>query len=136
MWDVLPLRAELENVETCIALEQRRLENLSLVVDCPDELLSTPVPAMILQPIVENAIKYGVSGHDDPRALRVLIRQAGAMVQITCESGLSPFPDPPGTGSGLRNVRRRLQSAFGDRASMTQDQAQDCWRVVIALPRG
>ena len=133
--DVLPLSEELEGVEAYLDLETRRLVKLTSILDCPEDLLSTPVPAMILQPLVENAVKYGVAGHENPPPVRIEVRALGGRVSLVCESGVSPHPDAPGTGSGLENVRRRLERAFGDEASLTQEQADNRWRVTIILPR-
>lgn len=132
--DTLRLREELENAQAFLELESLRLSKLAFQFDCPDALLDAAVPAMILQPLVENAVKYGVAGHDDPPPIRVTVRETGGKLVLACESGLSPYPDPPGTGSGLNNVRRRLENAFGSDGTMVQAQEADRWRVVLTLP--
>lgn len=133
--DVLPLGDELENVQAYLELESHRLAKLSFEVDCPEALFSARVPAMILQPLVENAVKYGVAGHDDPAPVRITVREVNKTIEMVCESGLSPNPDQSGTGSGLNNVRRRLEKTFGGKASLTQERLETGWRTMIRMPR-
>lgn len=133
--DVLPLGEELETVQAYLELESHRLAKLSFEIDCPEALFSARVPAMILQPLVENAVKYGVAGHDEPTPVRVTVREVNATIEIACESGLSPNPDSPGTGSGLSIVRRRLEAMFGGRAYLVQERLETGWRTLLTLPR-
>ncbi|RZJ17219.1 MAG: hypothetical protein EON91_10060 [Brevundimonas sp.] len=133
--ETLPLSEELENAQAFLELESLRLDKLAFHLDCPDDLLGAPVPAMILQPLVENAVKYGVAGHDDPPPIRIMVREMEGRIELVCESGLSPYPDPPGTGSGLVNVRRRLENAFGPAGTVFQEHGEDRWRVTLTLPR-
>ena len=104
----------------------------------PDELRDTPVPAMLLQPLVENAIKHGLEAHKDGGMLSVsAMAQGQQLVLRVCNSGTpaecaadaspdalaSPsnawgLPNPPGSGFGLRFVRDRLAALYGEAASV------------------
>jgi|GEM_PF-745222 len=132
--DAVPLGEELESVQAYLEVESHRLEKLELRLDCPEDILTTPVPAMILQPLVENAVKYGVAGHDQPQPICLSARRLGDRLELVCESGVSPHPDPPGTGSGLRNIHRRLETIFGEDASLVLEQDRTRWRAVISMP--
>lgn len=132
--DVIPLGDELEAVQAYLELESHRLEKMSFVLDCPEDLLATPVPAMILQPLVENAVKYGAAGHPEPEPIRVTVRRQNGAVRLDCENGMSPTPDPPGTGSGLRTIRRRLEQGYGDQATLELVQDDEIWRATLIFP--
>mgnify|MGYP002777849467 CR=1 FL=1 len=77
------------------------------------------VPGMILQPLVENAIKYGVSPSRRLVTVRVSARRQDDRVRIeVSDDGEAAVPGPGGTGTGLRNVRERLMLRFGDAATL------------------
>lgn len=132
--DMVPLGEELESVQAYLEVESHRLEKLEFQLDCPEDILTAQVPAMILQPLVENAVKYGVAGHDRPQPIRLSARRLGDRLELVCESGVSPHPDPPGTGSGLRNIHRRLKTIFGEDAALVLEQGQTPWRAIISMP--
>ena len=116
---------------------------LKVEIDVPDELRSARLPALILQPVVENAIKYGVSATRDKVTLRIAARSLGSgRLQIEVENSggtalKSPRPGshPESTGVGLANVCQRLEARFGTRASCTFGPLpEDGYRVVMILP--
>jgi sensor histidine kinase YesM len=77
------------------------------------------VPCLILQPLVENAIKYGVSRSRRPVTLLIRAYEDKQGLVLSVEDDGDPLPDgdaerPSGTGTGLRNVRDRLAARFGE----------------------
>jgi signal transduction histidine kinase len=77
------------------------------------------VPGMILQPLVENAIKYGVSPSRRLVTVRVAARRSGDKLRLeVSDDGEAGEPCPGGTGTGLRNVRERLMLRFGEAAAI------------------
>ena len=84
--------------------------------DVPAELEGLPVPGFILQPLVENAIKYGVSPARRPVTVRIAALRRGAELHLFVEDDGEPAPGfkPLGAGVGLRNVCDRLAARFGD----------------------
>lgn len=120
------LGRERELVEAYLRIEHARFEDrLTSVIDIPQHLHSVRLPALIVQPLVENAIKHGVApsrrgGHvsvsaslrvaTNPPTLRIVVTNTGAP--------LAP-PRAPGGGVGLESVSRRLQHYYGDRATFT-----------------
>jgi hypothetical protein len=101
-------------------IEKARFPNrLQVEVDIPERLQSARVPALLLQPVVENAIKYGVARAKDVVTLTIRAQQDGARLQLVVENSGDPAPaaptldDEPSTGVGLTNVCERLKARFG-----------------------
>lgn len=92
-------------------------ERLNVEVDVPASLLTACVPALILQPLVENAIKYGVSRSRRPVTIRIIAREEPRGISLTVSDDGDPVAGDEvhvGTGTGLRNVRDRLAARFGE----------------------
>ena len=119
----IPLREELSMVEEYLAIERARFaDRLQIVVRAQPATRSCLVPPLILQPLVENAIRHGTSAVEGTGCVSVEASEAGGVLTIeVCDDGpgLSAGPSRPGTGTGVPNTRERLQHAFGDEASLT-----------------
>ena len=111
----------------------------------PDDLTGITVPALILQPLVENAIKYGVSATRDPVLLTIVARRLdGGRAQIEVTNRLADEgptipaarPAHEGTGLGLTNVCARLEAHYGDRADCRFGPIPGGYQVSIAIPTG
>lgn len=121
--DQVLLRDELAFTEQYLALEAIRLgERLRVDWQVDDELLNRSVPALSLQPLVENSIKHAFNPRSEPGLLciridaadgqlRLRVADDGPGVQLPADGAL-----PPGTGLGLRTVARRLALRWGDAA--------------------
>ncbi|WP_338467210.1 histidine kinase [Novosphingobium sp. ZN18A2] len=115
----VPLVDEMELQRHYLAIEAVRFpDRLLTEFDVPKALESACVPGMILQPLVENSIKYAVSATRRPVTIRIAAREAGGMLVLTVadDGPASGEPGIPkgGTGIGLSNVRQRLSARFGD----------------------
>ena len=117
-----PLSEEVRLQGLYLEIERVRFPE-RLIVDfaVPKPLESACVPALILQPLIENAIKYGVSRSRAPVTIRVEAREdSHGLVLSVCDDG-APFDggeaSDSGTGLGLRNVRDRLAARFGAEGS-------------------
>ena len=117
-------------------------KRLRVEIDVPPELETARLPALILQPVVENAIKYGVSPTRERVTLRITAREAGPG-RITVDisnSGKAETPrelddTPEGTGVGLGNVCERLRARFGNAAQCEFGPIDGGgYRVVMMLP--
>jgi two-component system, LytTR family, sensor kinase len=100
-------------------IEQIRFpERLSVVVDVPEELEDVAVPGLILQPVVENAIKHGVARSSRPVTVTIRARANGGSFHLTVEDDADGGTGSVrGDGVGLSNVRERLAARFDGAAS-------------------
>lgn len=120
----VPLRQELEFVDNYVQIQQARFsDRLSFACEVPEELLGRPVPALLLQPLVENAILYGVSAKEGPGRVRVSARvEGGSLVLEVSDDGPGFPPQERATrrreGIGLGNTRERLARMYGERAKL------------------
>jgi signal transduction histidine kinase len=133
----IPLELELELQRSYLDIEQLRYPDLSVEVDLPEELKVALVPALILQPIVENAVKYGVSGAPPPASIAVRASKSGERLQLeVVDSGKGSSQPSSGGGIGLANVEQRLSLLYGEaRSSLVAARDEDGqFRVRLSLP--
>ena len=118
-------------------------DRLHVEIDIPDDLSEARVPALILQPIIENAIKYGVSTTNSRVEIMIRARKLdGGRMQLDItnqEAGAKsgrkrPAPTHEGTGLGLSNVSQRLEAHFGSRADCRFGPVPGGYEVSIAMP--
>jgi len=119
----VPLRKEMEFIDCYVGIQQRRFgERLCVEQQIERRLLDFAVPSLILQPLVENAIRHGIGTHKEKD--KVIIKaflDAGHLVLEVCNSG-STLNDAPerllSRGVGLANTRARLQELYGEGQTM------------------
>ena len=110
-------------------------DRLALVVEMPDDLAWVPVPGMILQPLVENAVKYGVARSTRPVTLTISARsEFGRLVVSVVDDGPAKGKEEHGMGIGLANVRDRLNARFGDGAAFVSGPVPGGYRTELRLP--
>ena len=116
----MPLADEIALQRHYLEIEAVRFpERLRTEFDVPESLADACVPGMILQPLVENSVKYAVSATASPVTIRISAREAaGKLVLTVSDDGPGKPEGPGGTGIGLANVRDRLAARFGDEASV------------------
>jgi|CXWL01.1.fsa_nt_gi hypothetical protein len=102
-------------------LKVRMEERLSTEVAVPDGLLSAEFPPMMIQTLVENAIKHGLEPKPEGGSLRVAAEIVHGKLQVTvADTGLGfGMAATAGTGVGLANIRERLQLLYGAKATLT-----------------
>ena len=114
-------------------------DRLRTEIDIPAALRGACVPGLILQPLVENAIKYGVSRSTRPVTITIrAAHDAGVLRLEVSDDGPGAKPDAKaaaGAGIGLAKVRDRLQARFGAAAGLTTEApAEGGFRVTLCLP--
>jgi two-component system LytT family sensor kinase len=121
------LGEELDHVERYLRLEQARFrDSLHVTVDVPPETRGAVVPAMSVQPLVENAVRHGVERRAGSGHVSITARVAGSDVELCVRDdgvGIEPERVPAvlagaGGGIGISNVDARLRATFGDRYAL------------------
>ena len=120
------LGEEIEHVERYLRLEQARFRNLTVSIDLPEEVLGAVVPAMSVQPLVENAVRHGVERRAGSGRIEVSAARSGGDVELrVCDDGIGMDPERvpavlagAGGGIGLSNVDARLRATFGQRYAL------------------
>lgn len=130
------LEEEVEMERRYLAIECRRFgHRLQASFDVPDEVRRARVPALILQPLVENAIKHGLAHTSAPVTIRVTARcVGGGTLQLTVRDDAPQRAGPAASGIGLRNVEERLAARFGRGARMEAGAAESGFAVVLTMP--
>lgn len=130
------LADELEAIHAYVELEQVRLgDGLELRIQCPDDLDDARLPPLLLQPLIENAIKHGAGDPPGAAPVRVVVVGTDGRLEITVENQIPVSArGHEGTGTGLANVRRRLQAIFGDAARFEVGEVDGLWRAFVAIP--
>ena len=123
----VPLERELELVRAYLDVERIRFgSRLSVAFDIDEASARAPVPAFLLQPIVENAVKHGIAPHAKPGHIRISARMTDGRVTIVIsDSGVAPagadFASASNAGRGLQLTRRRFEAAYGSRYQLSFD---------------
>jgi signal transduction histidine kinase len=113
---VVPFRQELQILEAYLEIEQARFQDRLIVrTEVPAAVLDAGVPALLLQPVVENAIRHGTSPRSGEGRIEIRAAQDGDRLTIQIRDTGPGFP-PSGAikeGLGLRNTRERLRQLYG-----------------------
>jgi two-component system LytT family sensor kinase len=138
---LIPLSEEIKIVSAYLDIERLRLgPRLQTDIRIDDDCQNVLIPILSIQPLVENAIKHGLSTRAGDGWLRVTASAAGGNVTIAVEdSGAGPVQDadcavPKGAGVGLANVTRRLQLCFGPEAGIVMRQGDFGTYVQFSAP--
>jgi two-component sensor histidine kinase len=135
----ISLREEIELQRLYLAIEQARFgERLKVEIDLPFQLTGVQVPALILQPLVENAIHHGVARSEAPMTIRIAVADCGDRVALVVEDDgkAGPIEGGDGPGLGLVNVRARLHAHFDGHASLiAAPRTEGGYRAELAFPR-
>ena len=130
------LEEELAVARTYLAIERMRLgARLSVEERVDDAALACRLPPLLLQPLVENAIRHGIASREDGGVLGIEARLEEQRLLIRINNPYDPeAPRRPGVSVGLANVRRRLLAGYGDRAGVEVEQGSETFRVAISMP--
>jgi LytS/YehU family sensor histidine kinase len=135
-----PLSAEFGRIDDYLVLMKIRMgDRLQTQVDFPEALGPLAVPTLLLQPLVENAIKHGLEPHLDGGRLLVTARAEGNELVLSVRDtgvGLSSVAND-GTHFGVTQVRERLSTLYGDVASLvlaTPDDGEGGTLATVRIP--
>ena len=132
----VPLSQELEFLDDYFEIQSIRFQGrLDTEVDIPSDLYDAQVPNLILQPIVENAIKHGASQVRGVGRIEVQGRREDTSLVLTVTDNGPGLPEAQEDGLGLRNVRARLEGLYGDDQALHMETVPDAGtRAVLTLP--
>jgi hypothetical protein len=132
----VPLREELAFLDDYLELERLQYaDRLSVTVAVPEALLDLPVPALLLQPLVENALRHGLAPKAEGGTLRLAASRREGRLLLAVEDDGYGLPDPLQEGHGLRQVRERLRLNYGAAASFDlRPRAGGGTRAELELP--
>jgi two-component system sensor histidine kinase AlgZ len=130
------LAEELALLDAYLDIEKARLgERLRLTMKVGPDLLGSIVPFLLLQPLVENAIRHGIATLSVPARLDILVERAGSRLLIEVHNdGVQPAQAAPVNGIGLANVRERLGHLYGADQQVEAGWIDGRFRARIALP--
>lgn len=135
--DDVTLEQEIALQRLYLEIEQVRFsDRLQVEIDIPAEIRDVPVPCLILQPLIENAIKYAVAPSKQPIRVRIAGRRCGDALMLEVEDDGRAEAVAGGTGIGLANVRSRLAARFGDRWSFEAGPRSPGFSVKMTMPLG
>jgi len=133
----VPLGRELDLIEAYLGIEQVRFgDRLRVSIDVPDALRTISVPPLLLQPIVENAIKHAVSPRTGPAFISIRASGSDDQVRVdVCDSGAGfDYAAAAHRGHGLELAERRLR-AHAPAGIIHTERTADGFAVVILIPR-
>ena len=132
----VPLARELEILERYLAIQRERFgSRLRTQIAIPDECLPGLVPVLLLQPLVENAIRHGVEGRMDGGQVTITATRDGATLTLEVrDEGGGTAPGTAGNGVGLANSRARLEELYGTAATLSLDQGPGGTVARVSLP--
>ncbi|HKK32769.1 MAG TPA: LytS/YhcK type 5TM receptor domain-containing protein [Desulfomicrobiaceae bacterium] len=149
---LIPLKEELEQVDSFLAIVQARFgDRIQVCLDLERGLEDWPIPSLIIQPLVENAVKHGLAGLENGGTVTLRVSRDQDLLQVCVEDdgvGINrsrirelfadtcPPPEGGGTGIGVRNCNNRLKRLYGpeNRLAITSDPGRGT-RISFAIPR-
>jgi two-component system LytT family sensor kinase len=130
------LQSELDNLRLYLDIEKVRFGNKLVIEEIvSDECKSVLLPAMLLQPLYENAVKHGVYESIETVSIFTQAKLIDGYIEITIRNNYDPAPSSrKGTGTGLLNVTRRLELFYGNRASIKTSKENGIFIVTLHIP--
>ncbi len=137
----IPLADEVEFQRLYLAIEQARFgDRLSVEINVARSLHGIMLPPLILQPLIENAVKHGLGATTARVTIGICGRCEGGVLQLHVSdracgtSARATVASWPSTGIGLANVRARLAARFGPGAALTAGAAEGGWETTLSIP--
>lgn len=134
----VPLSEELQYLELYLDIEKVRFgHRLSTDISCQDECMGMKLPPMLLQPIVENAIKFGLYDTTDQVTIRIKAKLENSYVRIEVENPFDPETSRPkkGTGFGLTSIQRRLYLLFARPDLLETRVDNNLFTTIVRIPQ-
>jgi two-component system sensor histidine kinase AlgZ len=131
----IPFREEMDLTRMYLDVEQVRFgRRLRLHEDMEPACDDCEVPALLIQPLVENAVKHGIALLDEGGEILLLGRRVPEGLRFTIENPFDPAAPTNRSGIGLGNVRQRLEARYGNAARLEVEARDDVYRVTLIVP--
>ena len=129
------LGEELDLLGDYLRIEKLRLgDRLGVELDTNDLPREMPLPRLLLQPLVENAIYHGIQPRADGGTVRIVGRHPPGRVEIAITNPVPPDAVPRRNGHALQNIRARIEYHFGQRGELSVESGGGDYRVTVRLP--
>jgi len=132
------LAQEMEFLEKYLEIQKVRFtDRLRVTLQVPPELMDAQVPTLLLQPIVENAIKFGLYDTTDAVTITISARAEGRFIRISVQNPFDPETSRPtkGAGFGLSSIQRRLYLLFA-RTDLLETRIEDhLFTTTVKIPQ-
>jgi two-component system, LytTR family, sensor kinase len=135
---LIPLSEELEHLTLYLDIEKVRFgHRLKTEIDCDDAPLAMKLPSLLLQPVVENAIKFGLYDTLGETVIRISARAESNYLEIAVENPFDPSSAPPkhGTGFGLNSIERRLYLLYARNDLLKTSHKENTFTTTIRIPQ-
>jgi len=134
--NVIPFSDELDLLEKFMAIEKVRFgERLRMEENVQEEAKRCYIPALLLQPLLENAVSHGIASMADGGCIRLQAQVQDGRLGIMVENDRDDeAPARRKNGVGLKNVRSRLEARYGKDATLRVEPSEDRFRVSVTLP--
>lgn len=138
----VPLREEMELVRSYLGVEQARFgDRLKVSIEAEPGLLDVKVPTMMLQTLVENAVKHGIARVRGGGMIRVEVKKNGGFLRMAVGDNGPGFQETdtaascgkPQNGYGLKNIRERLEGNFGSAAALKLERNQQEALTIVSI---
>ena len=132
----ISLDEEMSLIRAFLAVEKIRFgSRIQMVENIEKDARSVPLPPLLLQPLVENAVVHGIANLVEGGTIRVRATCANGDLAVTIENSFDPNAPPRRrNGMGLANVRQRLEARYGTRAKFGANAVGDLFHVTLTLP--
>ncbi|MFO7722505.1 MAG: histidine kinase [Bacteroidales bacterium] len=132
------LGKEVEHCSMYLDIEQVRFgDRLKVTMSIQEGLTEYPVPSMLLQPLVENAVKHGLDDLDEGIRVSIEAKQEGDRIRLTVGNPVDGVQkrQVKGTGTGLKNIRDRFMNLYGRSDLVKVNRSEDYFQIDIMIPQ-
>jgi sensor histidine kinase YesM len=131
------LNQEITSIKAYLNIQQIRMgERLNFIIDIPDTIREHPFPPMLLQPLVENAIKHGLESSIEGGEILIKAIEENNLIRIEILDTGVGFSSENNTGVGIRNVRERIKLLYGEKGCFIMEENKpNGVRAIIEVPK-